>query len=996
MRKLISLFFLLFVFGIWVQAQSTMVGGVILDESGEPIIGATVLSKESHKGTITDFDGKYQLSIEPTGTLVVSYMGFITKEVAVKNQTTINITLQEDSKSLDEVVVIGYGSMKTKDLTSSITTVKSDEILKNPNANVMQSLQGKVAGMQIISSGAPGASPTVRIRGIGSYPGSGNTNPLYVVDGVFYDTIDFLNPNDIASTSVLKDASASAIYGVRAANGVVLIETKSGHKNEKAKIEYNGYYGVQVAQNVLKMANSQQYTNYMLQSGSAANIQSVEDAMLRFGRSRVDASIPAPNTNWYDEILRTAETQNHAISISGGTDKAAYALGGSYFSQDGILDMENDFERINLRAKLDFDANEWLKVGGNVIISNIKAHGANNSAFQVAYFAPPIMPVMDPTNTEATPTAYSSAETIGFRDGKNPMVYMDNTNNLSETKKNLVTFYAKFNLIPEKLTFKTTFSDNFTSVNSRNVNKAYYLSPNAQRKDDSVTKNFSKYENKTWDNVLTYKDQFGDHSLTAMLGTSFQDNSYSGLWAEGLNFPIDSQQTWYISQAEDVPSQSVGDDGLHQYAMSYFGRVNYSYKNRYMLYGTVRRDGTSKYQEKWGIFPTIGLGWVISEENFFDVPQIDFLKIRASYGKLGNNSVAASSGSNTTTVETVALNDQLYSGTTTSSTYSELEWEEIYETNIGITAQAFDSRLSADMDYYKRKTDNAVIYVNNPLIGGSVRKNAGTIENSGFEVALSWQDKIGDFNYGVSGNIATLKNEVTSLYGQQYLDGGSAEFRQRTILGESLLAFYGWKTDGVYQNAQEIADDPIAVANQLEPGDYRFKDVNNDGVLDSEDRVVLGSFMPDFTYGLNFNVAYKQWELSVSTYGQSGNKILNRKRGEIIWTNDGNIDADLASNLWHGEGTSNKYVSAAGLSKSWNQKMSDYFVESGDFFRIQNIQLAYNVHAANWPVMRISLTAEKPFTFTNYNGFNPEVADGIDNQTYPIASTYTLGLNIKF
>jgi len=996
MRKIISLCLFLFVSSFLIQAQTISVSGVVQDENNEPIIGASVVSSNMHIGTVTDIDGKFQLKVPSDDVLEFSFIGYITKKVPINNTKLFNIILLPDAKSLDEVIIVGYGSMKTKDLTSSITTVKSDELVKNPNANLMQSLQGKVAGMQIVSAGSPGASPTVRIRGIGSYPGSGNTNPLYVVDGVFYDNIDFLNPNDIASTSVLKDASASAIYGVRAANGVVLIQTKSGAKNEKANIEYSGYYGVQMAQNVLKMANSQQYTNYMLQSGSAANIQSIEDALLRYGRSRVDPSIPLPNTNWYDEILRTAATQNHSISISGGTEKAIYSLGSSYFSQDGILDMDNDFKRFNLRAKVEFNATNWLKVGGNVIVSNIKAHGANNSAFQVAYFAPPIMPVLDPTNVDALPTRYSSAELIGYRTGSNPLPYMDYTNNLSETKKNLISFFAEVKLLPEKLTFKTTYSDNYSGINSRNVDKAYYLSPNAQRTQNSVVKNFSKFDYKTWDNILTYNDQFGDHRFTVMLGSSYQDYYSSSLWAQGINFPITSDKTWYISQAEEVPSESVGDSGMREYVMSYFGRLNYNYKNRYMLYATIRRDGTSKYQEKWGTFPTVGLGWVVSDEKFFNVPEIDFLKFRFSYGKLGNSSVAASFGSNTTTVQTVALDDQLYSGTTTSSTYSDLEWEQIYETNIGLTLKAFSNRFNTDIDYYKRKTDNAVIYVNNPLIGGSVRKNAGIIENSGLEVVIDWQDKLGDFTYDISGNISTLKNEVTSLYGQQYLDGGSAEFRQRTILGNSLLAFYGWKIDGVYQNAQEIADDPIAVSNGLEPGDYRYKDLNGDNILDSKDRTTLGSFMPKFTYGININLAYKKWELSIAGYGQSGNKILNRKRGEIIWTNNGNIDADLASNLWTGEGTSNKYVSAYGLRKSWNQKMSDYFVEDGSFFRIQNIQLAYNFQIKNMPLMRVSMTAEKPFIFTNYNGLNPEVADGIDNQTYPVPSTYTIGLNIKF
>jgi TonB-linked SusC/RagA family outer membrane protein len=477
------------------------------------------------------------------------------------------------------------------------------------------------------------------------------------------------------------------------------------------------------------------------------------------------------------------------------------------------------------------------------------------------------------------------------------------------------------------------------------------------------------------------------------------------LSAKGLDFPVDHEESWYIERSDrsTIPIGDVHDDGRRQYGMSYFGRISYNYNDRYLLYGTMRADGSSKYQEKWGYFPTIGAGWVITGENFMaENSIIDYLKLRASWGQLGNDKIQASDGARTTTTITTAIDGQLVSGTTTASTFSSLKWEVTEETNLGVTSRLLKSRLSVDADYYIRDTKNAAIYVNIPSIGGSVLRNVGIIRNSGFELALNWDDQLSkDLSYTIGLNISSLKNEVRDLYGQPYVDGGSAEFRQRSIVGEPLLAFFGYEVLGVYQNDAEIKADPIAVANNLVPGDFKYKNQNGDAVINDDDRVVLGSYFPSFMYGFNLGVNYKNLEFSANVSGQSGNKILNRKRGEIIWTPDLNMDADLAINRWHGEGTSNKYPSSAGLRKGWNQKMSDYFVEEGSFFRIQNVQLAYNIRGkelfgSQMPDARISLTAERPLTVFKYNGFNPEVPNGVDTQTYPVPGVYTIGLNINF
>jgi TonB-linked SusC/RagA family outer membrane protein len=479
------------------------------------------------------------------------------------------------------------------------------------------------------------------------------------------------------------------------------------------------------------------------------------------------------------------------------------------------------------------------------------------------------------------------------------------------------------------------------------------------------------------------------------------------LYAAGLNFPIDMEQSWYISQSEEKPEGSIGDGGSREYGLSYFGRVSYNYNDRYLLYATMRADGSSKYQQKWGYFPTIGAGWVISEESFLqDHPIINFLKLRASWGQLGNDKIQASDGAITTFIVNTAINDVKVSGTQTTNTFSSLKWELTEETNLGLTARMFKNKLSADADYYIRDTKNAAIYVKIPGTGGSVLKNVGVIRNSGFEMALNWNDETTfGLKYNAGVNFSFLKNKVRDLYGQPYIDGGSAEFRQRSIVGQPLLAFFGYEVLGVYQDQAEIDADPSAPDSAV-PGDFKYKDQQKQGetgygVINDDDRVILGSYFPTFMYGGNMGLSWKNFDLSLNLLGQVGNKILNRKRGEIIWTADGNLDADLAINRWHGPGTSNKYPSSAGLRKGWNQKMSDYFVEDGAFFRLQNVQLAYNINGkkifgVNIPDTRISVTAERPLTLFKYNGFNPEVASGIDSQTYPIPAVYTVGLNVKF
>ena len=1008
MKKIAFLFYFMMSVTIVMAQQQIVVTGHVTDDSNLGLPGVTIIEKGTTTGTITDVEGNFSIETSPRATLIFSFIGFATQEIPIQGRSTIDVQLKEALVGVDEVVVVGYGKHTVKDLTSSITTVKSDENVKSPTSQAMQALQGKVAGLQVVSNGAPGGSPTIRVRGVGSF--TNETAPLYVVDGMFFDDIDFLNTADIETMSVLKDASAAAIYGVRAANGVVIIQTKSGGYNKTTEIVYDGYYGVQTPQNVLKMANAEQFTQYVLDTGSSADASFVDNAFQRFGRSRVNPNVPNVNTDWYSEVMKTtAPIQNHSLSISGGSEKVRYSVGASYFGQDGVLEeVRNEYERINFRTKLEFDATDWLNVGGNVNISNATQYNADNAVWFRTYFAVPILPVYDDLNTAAAPIQLSNAQQLGYRGSQNPyynLLYNDDRNKVGKILGN---FYLDIDLVPDKLSFKTTYNYSFRSLDVRNVDFKY--NDGVTQFQSAIRKSHTTSYDQIWDNVLTYTESFGPHYLTVLAGYSFRSEARDGIYARGTEIdpsPMwDREELWYISNADIIDVDNVGDNGSKEYGASYFGRVAYNYDDRYLVYGTFRRDGTSKFQKKWGNFPTVGAGWVLSEESFFDVNAIDFLKFRASWGQLGNDAVPSAIGASTLTQIFTAINDQRVAGNTVDNIFDLLDqWETTEETNVGLTAHAFGNRLSVEADYYIRDTKDAVVTIILPLIRENVRRNRGEIRNSGFELALDWSNKINNnFSYSVGGNMATLKNEVTGLGGPQYLDAGQAEFRQRSIIGEPVEAFFGYNVLGVFQNESEISASGLTqqyiADNNIVPGDFIYQDQNDDGTIDDMDRVVLGSYLPEVTYGFNLGIYYKDFSFSTNFQGQTGHKILNRKRGEVIFTTDTNIDADLANNLWRGEGTSNKYPSAAGLRKAYNQAMSDYFVEDGSYFRVQNIQLSYmlkenQLFGLDMPDTRITLTAERPLTIFNYNGFNPEVANGIDRQTYPIPAVYTIGVNLK-
>lgn len=1018
-ERFIILFSALLMFANLAFAQSkiTVTGTVLEEGTNEPIIGANVLVKGTTNGTASDLNGKYSLRNVPSnGTLVISYIGMKSIEVPVHNRQIIDVTLSADVHQLNDVVVIGYGTSKAKDLTSPIAVVKGEEISDIATSSPMSALQGKVPGLSIVNSNAPGAGPTVTIRGIGSFNGS---SPLYVVDGMFYSDITFLNNSDIQEISVLKDASAAAIYGVRAANGVIIVTTKKGFKNQKPKVSYEGYVGIQHASNVLKMANSQQYATMMMEADYNTYSSYMKNSIDLFGGSYADSDFHnwtyGANTDWYKQLLRTATITNHSLSISGGSDKASYAIGFNYLYQDGIMDCTNNYKRLNFHANLDYDVYNWLKVGASFVTSNSNQRVPNNSAWQQAFNIPSIIPVYSDKNTDATPDKYASPSQVGFTSNfNNPIATANYYNSKNETFQVLPTFYAEIGLIPNKLKFRTQFSQNFSLTNSRVFIPSYYVSSWQQSSQSSLTKSDNKYYNYILDNTLTYQDSFGNHNITAMIGQSSREENYRLLSGTATNVPDLREEYLYLTNG-NTTGRTVTDGGTTYRGLSYFARLQYNYADKYLLSATMRADGSSKYNNKWGYFPSVGIGWVMSNENFMkDIKAINYLKLRASWGKLGNDNIAASDGYAGLLQGTNDYNG-VYGNTTVPGYYydgsfSWLSWEVVEEFNAGFNFTTLNNRLSVDLDYFNRTTNNAVISTTLPLSNSTLAGNNGKINNQGFELSLNWTDKVGkDFRYNVGVNMSTLRNRVRSLNGAPYIYGGSAENRTIDIVGKPMNSYYGYRVAGIYQTAAEIANDPVAqniIASgiTLEPGDFKYKDVNGDKMIDDKDRVTLGSNIPKLSYGLNAGFQYKNLEFSMALAGVMGNKIYNRKRGLRYAQTNYNFDYDMYKNRWHGEGTSNSYPSARALTKGWNvSHTSDFYVESGSYFRIQNLQMAYNFRNIRMggfiiPNIRMSVNAENPLTVFSANSFTPEVtnSNGWDTEVYPMSSTYTFGLRIDF
>ena len=996
MKRFILTTLVLLSFALGAQAQY-QVKGVISDDLG-PVIGATVMEAGTQNGTSTDFDGSFSLKVSGPDALVeVSCIGYASQTYPAKSFPT-SLLLKEDVNFLEEVVVVGYGTQKSKDLTAPIVTVKGDELAKQVSANPMSALQGMMSGVQVIQSGAPGAGPSVKIRGVGSI--GDYAKPLYVVDGVFVDNIDFLSGNDIESLTVLKDASASAIYGVRAANGVVLVTTRKGSHGH-INVAYEGYAGVQVPTHIMKLTNTSQYVQLM----NEANVNTI-------GYTPMNASDYPGNTDWYATLVHPALTHSHAIDLSGANDGTNYSIGLSYFYQDGIMNYtKNDYKRLNFRARLDQKATEWLTVGVNNVLSRYTQNNADASAYYQAFVNPPVYNVYNEANTAAYPEKFDSPQTYGYPNSYgNPAANAFYHRSYGSGLKDVFSVYADFTIIPDVLKFKTSYNLDFDFYDNQNYTPEFYVGGSQGTTTSSLSKTFGYGTYQILDNVLTYNGSKGLNSWSVMLGQSTRWQYSSYLNGIAYNVPdFDDASRYLINGSARTSDTSDGASRYH--GMSAFTRATFNHADKYLATLTFRADGSSKYQQKWGFFPSLGLGWNISNEEFMKSQNtFDFLKMRASWGMLGNDNVPANStlivGASGMGASAVFGDDNVIDGVGAQTVFqNSLMWEVVTEFNVGFDMAFMKNRLTAEIDYYHRTTDNVVFYAPIATGGGTATllANNGKVLNQGVEMAINWAEQKGDFSYNINFNATTISNKVLELNGRDEIPGAAVNgvYSTSTRVGYPIGAFWGYKIDGVYGSEKDALMDPVSQTIK-DAGFFKYKDIDGNNEINDKDRTYLGAPIPWLILGLNLSAKWRNWDAAMLLNAQVGNKILNQKRMNRSVFPEGNYDLDFYENHWTKENKSNTYPSAEAYGTNFVQQSNEFFVEDGSFFRIQNIQIGYTFTSIpGVKGLRAYLSAQRPLSLFRYNGFTTEIGgspieSGIDSSVYPMQSIWTAGINLNF
>ena len=979
------------------------VSGHIHSESGIPVEGASVRVKGTNTGTASDASGFYSVNAPDNGTLIVSSIGYETIEIPVNGRTSIDIILKSSAITGEQVVVIGYGTQRKRDVTGSIASVKGSELSKQPVLTATQALQGKVAGVQIISSGAPNSAPTVRIRGTGSI--LGGEDPLYVVDGVITNDIRNINTADILTEEILKDASSAAIYGVRAANGVIIITTKKG-RGGKMQISYDANAGIRQASKIVKMANSAEYTTYLNEAA---------------GTTIVDPALAATtSTDWYGEILRTAFEQNHNISLSGGSDKINYFFSAGYLTDQGIV-LNNTFRRFTLRSNNEYIISKKLRANTLVSFSNGNTQDVNlGTAYNDAYHAAPVIP-------GKVNGRYGN--TSGYQNVGNPILDIENNDNRYQENRLQATAYIEYKPV-EWLTLRSSYGTDLGFNNRRVYNYQFGA--------DSITfipmtglGSGNQYNNKSnlsvtdernnrwvWDNTATFKKTFNKSDLTVLAGTTAERIFTSSNSESRSDVPAE-KDLWYIGAGDPATQTNSSGAGLNT-RISYLGRVNYAYDKKYLLTATFRADGSSLFSKNYSYDPSIGIGWIITDEKFMEHQKIfNNLKIRASYGRLGNDAIP-------TTARFLTLSTGLpyvFNGTVVNTgaylngfVDKNIKWENTDEADAGLEFAVLHSRLSGELDFYDKKVNNALISV--PVLGNtgttSVITNLASIENKGVELSLNWNDKVGkNITYNASVNGSYNNNKVVNLRGGQYREGNgigsNGDKVNRTDNGQPIGSFYVLQSEGVIHNQTELAayvtstGNPITINGQIpQLGDLKYADLNGDGIIDNKDRAYAGSYNPKFTFGFTLGFNYKQFDLSMIGYGTLGSKIYNAKKAARFNSKD-NIEASVADNRW----TFTNYASNVPRAILTALPQSTYFIESGDFARINNLTVGYTFKPAmlskyHVSSLRLYATAQNLATFTNYSGFSPEVPQintltpGVELNAYPTTRSYAFGINLNF
>ena len=1031
------IFSMLLVFAGNAQTTQRTISGVVSEaSSGAPIPGAAVVIKGSTKGTSTNMDGQFSLQVSDDDILVISFMGFTSQEVPVSGKTSFEIKLQESVELFDEVVVVGYGVQKKKLVTGATIQVDGEAIQKRNTTSALQALQGQTPGVQISStSGQPGEGLKVVVRGLGTI---GNSGPLYIVDGVQTGDISYLNNADIESIDVLKDAASAAIYGSQAANGVVLITTRSGSKGH-AQISFDSYYGIQNIAHQVDMLNSKEYAVIMneeaINSGKAPYFTSDDISAMGLG------------TNWIDQMTYdNAVTQNYTLGINGGTDASIYSISMSYTGQEGIIGgpSVSNYNRYNFRVNTEHKLyDNYVKVGQHLTFGYTEKNGIGvgnqyNNTLRGAFNTSPFLPMYDDNgdylnNTAGAGTMYNGEVWTPWAPGEsNPYASMVlNNQSKNNNQKIFGDVYLEINPI-KNLKFKTTFGVDFYTSEGHSYKPTYELSIYAFRLHDEASQNLSKGLALTWNNVLSYDYSIGDHSFSALVGTEAYRNRGSWLNVTNGDLVISDLDHAYIDNTTNTDLTRLSYGGApndESMLLSYFGRLSYNYKETYMLNATFRRDGSSRFDKdhRWGNFPSISIGWVASNAGFMESAQnwLDFLKVRASWGQVGNQNIKAWQYlAPITTANTnyyFGSSDFDASGNTVGAYPSrlsnlDLKWETSEQTDVGLDARFFDTRMGVTFDWYSKTTKDWLLEAPILATAGADAPyiNGGDVKNTGVELALTWNDHIGDFHYFISGNIAKNKNEVTRVptadgivHGlTNMLYDNSLEFYHRAETGYPIGYFWGYKTDGIFQNEAEVTSYKNSGGKVIQPsaspGDLRYQDLNDDGVINDQDKTMVGDPNPEYTFGFSLGFDYKGFDFSLSANGVAGNQLVQSYRNQA--NSMANYTTEIL-NRWHGEGTSTTIPRVT--ETNVNYLFSDIFVKDGDFLRISNVTVGYDfsklVKYKYLSQVRLFTSVQNAFTFTKYNGMDPEIGYGVENGSsgvdlgyYPRPRTFLVGVNIKF
>lgn len=1030
MKRLILLILIL-TLSVSLFAQRTFEGTVNDANSGETLIGVTVLIKGTKLVTITDINGKYRLvsnQLTDSSIIVFSYIGYTTLEEISGSRTVIDIKLSPGQFMLDEMVVIGYGTVKKRNVLGAVTSINNKDLTRLPVSGVDQALQGRAAGVQVTqNTGAPGEGVSVRIRGAGSINSS--NDPLYIVDGIAtVDALRILSPGDIDNITVLKDASAAAIYGSRANNGVVLITTKKGTKGAP-RVTYRGQTGFQKATRLTKMVNTTDYVT--IYNEAATNDNALLPESLRRSLITPDDAAKFDNVNYVKELLRTAPINSHELSVSGGNESTNYLISTSLFNQQGII-KGTGYSRGTVRIAVNTEVNKWLSAGmsmmaglasNDIIGSSGDGSGGNGgSVIRYAFFRNPAIPIRFPDGTFVDrPAEYFGSQVFDsfLGDGYNPigMSALNDNNRKDNSYLGNAFFTIK---LTDKLKFTTNLGMDYRNSFSRQFSPTWGTLDRINAKN-GLSIGDETIANWTVNNLFNYETKFGEsHTFSAMLGFEAIKNHGQGLYASDMDFPVEQPELIYIGNGLGIKisSQSEWASSL----ASFFGRANYDYKGKYYLSGTLRRDGSSRFtgSNKWGTFYSLSGGWVLTQEKFLqDVAWLRSLKLRAGYGAIGNQEIGLYAASDRISpyfnYPFGGISNGGYAQTALGN--ANLKWETSYQYNTGVDAELWKGAFAFSLDYFYKVTENMLVKAPNPPSTGYAESawiNSGSVLNSGIELEAIYRQKKNDWGYSIGGNLTFLHNEVLKL--DAPLVGGQVDtgiYATRTEVGQPIGSFYLLEMDGIFQNATDVLLSAYQ-GNNIKPGDVKFKDQNGDGLIDNNDRVYLGSAIPKLMGGVNLTANYKNFDLSVFFQGAYGNKIYVQVNHDIEGFYRGfTVTQRYFDERWTGEGTSNTEPRASWTAKSNNARPSSRFLEDGSYTRLKNLQIGYTIPEKTLKMIglkqvRVFASGTNLFTLTKYSGLDPEMtvsdnskgegdrANGIDWGTYPSAMTIMFGIDVTF